>query len=896
MDLSTLLAAALGARGDQTALESGATTWSYADLDRVTRQRAAVLRAADQDLARVVLAGEHTADALIWAVAIMRAGLTYTPVNPGLPAERLREALQVAAPGLVICEAAVAESLRDSGHTVVTSGDLAGRPAPADVPATWPVGEIAYSIFTSGSSGLPKLVNVGHRGIENLCRAQTRLFGLEPGHRVPQFSSLAFDASVAELLVSLYAGATLVVPEWDGGSWVTAVGAYLAANDCDVLTVPPSVYARLTDKARKAIGTVVFAGEALSEVEFETAIRHSRVLNAYGPTEGTVCFSVTTPIRYTISVGRPIDGYTALVHDSRHGAYREAGRGELVLVGDGVALGYEGRDGGPFTTVDGRPAYHTGDDVELHDGEVFYVGRVDDQIKRLGHRIALTDLEGRLSRLLGVRVAVFTEGSSLVLAYTEADRSEADLKTWLRDVLPAWEVPDLLLSIPELPVTHTGKVDKDTLRTLVQLNSQLVEGGAHGDDRTIVSGIVAEVLGAEIDPATSVFDAGGDSFALVQIQVKLVERYGEDAVLDAFDQLDYDFTIDGFVAALGGDTREEPSPAQTVFRAVSAELSALPSAFADLRPAGAAPPGAVTVTGASGFIGGHLLDRLLGTGRAITVVTTSNPRRLVDRHCTRFDRDPSEYDTVRFLSYEDLDQSDAEPWGVVLHCGYEVNHVLPLERQVRGSVATTAAVVRAAAARGARRFVFLSTASAGEEFVPFTEDALAAIGDPYSQSKFIAETYAETLESAGCNVDLLRVGLVYGHSARETAFLDDDVFANLLRFSARHGILPRLSGLVPVCHVADITDAALTAADSSGAGARSVLVQRTYGVDDLCAELGEARLVEPKEWLTTVTEAGGEDTRVLAALRLWLSEEGWREPVRTTDRPIIRELGLTLRS
>jgi amino acid adenylation domain-containing protein len=935
MELSALLAQRLARRDDLTAVKSGPWTWSYAELDQITRDRAALLRRTVPDGGRVMLAGEHTAEALIWALAVMRAGLVYTPVSPSLPAERLREAVRVAAPGLVICcPADLATELRcertGGGEDIVIAADeLARAVRPGEqAPPSWPAAPVAYSIFTSGSTGLPKLVNVGHGGIENLCRAQTRLFGLAPGQRVLQFSALSFDAAIAELLVTLSAGATLVLPGWDGGSWIAAVSRHLREHGCDLVTLPPSVYARLDEQARKAIGTVVFAGEALSEVEFAVAARYSRVLNAYGPTEGTVCFSVAEPTRFTTSVGYPIDGYTARVYAAADGRYREAGRGELVLVGDGVALGYEGAaagGAGPFTTVGGRPAYHTGDDVELRDGEVFYVGRLDEQIKRLGHRVDLTALEGRLSRLLDSRVAVVTDDGALVLVHAAADRPEPELKGWLREVLPSWEVPDVVLAVPHIPVTGTGKADKNELRALVRQAGQAETGSAAGSaagagsggELAVVRGIAERVLGSELDLATSLYDAGGSSFTLVQIQTELAEIFGEEPVQAAFDQLDYDFTIEGFLSALRGLPSLAPTPAQRVFRAVRADLAELPAALTALRrprttASRTAEPGAIVITGAGGFIGGHILDRVLGTGQPVTVVTTSTPRRLVSRHCARFGREPADFTGVRFLGYNDL-TGDRDPagddvagasasaggrWGAVVHCGYAVNHVLPLERQLNSSVASTRALVLAAAARGAHRFVFLSAASAGTRFLPFTEDTLAAIGDPYSQSKVVAEAYATALDGERCHVDLLRAGLVYGHTPRDSAFLDNDVFASLLRLSAQHGILPRLGGLIPVCHVADVAQTALAAAAAgTAAGTREILVQRTYDLDALCEELGfgAARLVDPAEWLRVMTEAGTADTRILAALQLWLSEAGWAEPVTVTDRPIISELWLTLR-
>ncbi|MEV2246307.1 AMP-binding protein [Streptomyces sp. NPDC049970] len=934
MNLPALVAFHLGRHGVLTALDSGARTWSYADLDEVTRDRAAQLRGLCPDGGRVVVVGEHTADALIWALAVMRSGLVYTPLNPALPAERMREAVRVAAPGLVVCctpssLAALREDAAAGGEgatgRVLGADDIARAAAdepvrseaarPDGAPAVWPAQETAYSIFTSGSTGRPKLVNVGHAGIENLCRAQTRLFGVKPGHRMLQFSSLSFDASFAEIMVAVYAGAQLVVPAWRGGSWLSSVGRHLRDNGCDIITVPPSVYARFDDGARKAIGTVVFAGEALSEVEFRAAARHSRVLNAYGPTEGTVCFSVAEPSRFTVSIGRPIDGYTARIHDPARNAYAESGRGELVLVGAGVALGYEAGPAdaaGPFTTVDGTPAYHTGDEVDLREGELYYLGRMDEQIKRLGHRIGLTELSGWLTQLMDTSVVLVAEGTSLIMAHGAVDRPEGDIRSWLRELLPPWEMPDVLLALPELPVTDSGKTDKAALRALAaRAQEQAADGpaGTHeprGDDAETVRTVVERILGTGIEPALSIFDAGGDSLALVRIQVELSEIYGEDPVQSVFDLLNYDFTVDGFVAGLRGLPGARATPEQQVLGAVTADLAALPAELAALRPAGAGAvrrPDAITVTGAGGFIGGHVLDRLLGGGRRITVVTTSDPQRLVERHRARFERDPAELAEVEFVGYDDIESiakgtapGGTAPWGAVVHCGYQVNHLLPLDRQLSGSVATTGTLVRAAAALDAPRFVFLSAASVGPHFVPLTEDALAAVTDPYSQSKFVAEGYVGALESGHRGADLLRAGLVYGHTGRESDFLDRDVFAQLLRLSLRHGVAPRLEGLVPVCHVSDVVDALLAAADSDGPGARTVLVHRTYDRDDLLDEfgLGSAPLLSPQEWLSTVTEADTADVRILAALRRQLgAAAGWTEPARGTDRQIMRELRQT---
>jgi len=925
MELADLVAGRLGRRGTLVALESGSRNWTYPELDQITARRAAQLRRLCPEGGRVVLIGDHTAEALIWALAVMRSGLVHTPLNPVLPQARMHAAIRLAAPSLVLrclpdSQAALAKL--SPAVRVLSAGEVAAAAEAAEAVAdtgTAPAARIAYSIFTSGSTGVPKLVNVGQAGIENLCRSQARIFGVKLGDRVLQFSSLSFDASIAEILVALYAGARLVVPPRDRGSWLGVVREYLRKNGCDLITLPPSVYSQLDDEARKAIGTVVFAGEALSEVEFRAAARYSRVLNAYGPTEGTVCFSIAELSDFTTSIGRPIEGFTARVYDRDQGSYARSGRGELVLVGQGVALGYEGLsalpsgEASPFTTVDDAPAYHSGDHVELSDGELFYLGRQDEQVKRLGHRIELAELSGRIAGLLDAPVMLLPDGTSLVLAHTAIASPEAELKARLREHLPPWEVPDVLLPLPELPLTDNGKADKAAVLALLeQARPVSDDGGNDGNDAEVVQAVVADVLGPGIDPAISIFDAGADSLALVRIQVKLSEIYGEDLVQSIFDRLNYDFSVTSFVAGLRGEAQDEGEtrdhePAPSAYATISAELAGLPAALSALRPSPAPAPArqagrrqAVTLTGASGFIGGHLLDRLLGEGRRLTVITTSDPAKLVAAHCTRFERDPADLGDVEFLSYEDTELLARSPagdpgsrWGPVVHCGFEVNHLLPLTRQLNGSITSTRTVVRAAAALEAPRFVFLSAASAGPRFLPLTEPALDALrDDPYSQSKLVAEEYARALTGERCRVDLLRAGLVYGHTSREQAFLRQDVFAQLLALSLRHGALPRFQGYVPVCHVDDVVTALLAAAGSADAAQASVLVQRTYSLPDLLDELDlrTDQVADPQDWLSAVTRSQAAEPSLLAALRQWLSATGWSEQVRGTGRPVIAEL------
>ena len=829
----------------------------------------------------------------------MRSHAVYTPMNPALPAERFTGSVRVADPGLVVCFDD--EALARAAAAGVPALDARAARAPEDEAAPDPGDSaVAYSIFTSGSTGLPKLVDVGHDGLLNLCRSLRRLLDIRPGEQVVQFASLSFDASITEIIAPLYAGATVVVPQREQHSWLGAVSRHLTEHGGDLIMVPPSVYARLGEQARRRVRKVQFAGEALGKAEFETAIRHSRVFNAYGPTEATVCFSVAELTAFSTTIGTPIDGFTALVRDPDTEATADSGVGELVIVGDGVALGYVGGDPGErlrFSETGGRRAYRTGDLVSLERAGLTYMGRVDEQVKRLGHRVNLAHVESAVAAHLGSQIAMVQVGAELVLATTGPHNGTDSLMTRLRGLLPAWEVPDRIAVVAEFPLATSGKLDKRVLSEQLTVPVGTTDTGADtGAELRRVLDVVAEVLGQEVAPDISIFEAGGSSLAMMRIQVKLTEVYGQPAVESAFDAMDYDFVAADFLRHVRGEeVVREVSAAEVAHRQAAGELAALRAELPALGRGASAGTGAVLVTGASGFIGGHVLERLLAEGREVLVVSTGTPERLRAGHAARFGRPAGDLDAVRVIDYPELERRiegrDGPAVSAVVHCGYEVNHLLPLARHMSGSVRTTALVVRAAAASGAGSFAFLSAASAGERFTELSAEALSAIGDPYSRSKLVCEAYVSALDTVGCATASYRAGLVYGHGRADTGYLSDDWFSALLGLAAHLRALPRLDGYIPICDVTPLVDTLL--AGVHGAPVRSqIVVHRTYGLDDLldATGLGGTDVVPVTEWFDLARDSGAADPRVLAAAQSAMGGRGWQEPRRESDRDILGDL------
>ncbi|MFI9643463.1 AMP-binding protein [Micromonospora sp. NPDC051925] len=901
MELSDLLTDIFRHHAERTALRTAGRAWTYAELDRLTNALADRIDRECPPGRRVLVVGEHSAEAVVWALAAMRSGAVHTPMSPGLPVDRFEESVRVAQAGLVVCFDRESLVRADkAGVPALYAGDVGW---PTEASARRPSGpRVAYSIFTSGSTGSPKLVDVGHGGLLNLCRSLRRLLDIAPGEQVLQFASLSFDASISEILGTLYAGATLVVPVRDQASWLGSVSRHLAEHGCDLAMLSPSVYARLDDTARRRIRKIEFCGEALGEAEFQRAIPHSRVFNAYGPTEATVCFSLAELTSFAPVIGTPIDGFRALVHDPETGGHATSGTGELVIVGDGVALGYVGgraEEHRAFRTFDGERAYYTGDRVTLSDGTLSYLGRIDEQVKRLGHRVNLAHVESSLSVRLDREVALVRLGDEIVLVTTADGATEEALMGQVRSWLPVWEAPDRIVFVDTLPLATSGKLDKNALRE--SLSARIGATSATDAELRQVRDVVTAVLGREIDPDTSIFDAGGSSLAMIQIQVKLSQIYGEQAVEAAFAAMDYDFVVVDFLQHLHGeevDHRE--SPVEAVFRQVEADLATLRAELPLLarRRATRAPDPAgetVLLTGVSGFIGGHVLDRVLPTRRPVLVVSTTGSARVLAEHRARFGRDMADYDPVRVIGYDELerwvDQRQGPTLSRVVHCGYQVNHLLPLDSQMAGSVRSTVLVVRAAAAFGARSFAFLSAASAGEHFVPLSAAALAAVADPYSRSKLVCEGYVSALTDVGCTVAHYRAGLVYGHQDGDRGYLKDDWFTGLIELARRLRAMPRLDGYVPVCDVRELSRTLLTGVDGGGSGS-AVVVHRTYELAELLhhAGLSPTEVLPPAEWFDLARSSGQAHLPLLAAMQSALGGRGWRTPHREVDHDILGQL------
>ncbi|HEX3126202.1 MAG TPA: amino acid adenylation domain-containing protein, partial [Thermoanaerobaculia bacterium] len=499
----------------------------------------------------IALQMERSPDLVTAALGVLRAGAAYLPLDPAYPAERL------------------AWMVEDSGAklrltSIPGTGPAGDEPLPRPEP-----GDLAYLIYTSGSTGRPKGVMVTHRGLPYLAAGQDRLLDVRPGDRVLQFSSPSFDASVWELWQALSHGAALVLGRRDELLPGPGLVDLLRRHGVTHATLPPSVLAAMPDGAEAelpALRTLCVAGEACPPALARRWEAGRRFLNAYGPTEGTVCSAVGGLSGDRLPIGRPFASFRLHVVDARLAAVLIGVPGELCLGGPGLARGYLNRPDltaerfipDPFSGLSGEAGgrlYRTGDLVRrLPDGQLDYLGRIDHQVKIRGIRIELGEIEAELAAHPGVRQAVALvredRGERRLVAFVEAAPGalllEADLRALLRGRLLEAMVPSAFVFLEALPVTPNGKVDRQALARMPVGRSAGHSTIALTPTETVVAAIWSELLGVgSVGPEDDFFALGGHSLLAGRVVARIRDACGVELPLRALFEAP---TLAGFAA------------------------------------------------------------------------------------------------------------------------------------------------------------------------------------------------------------------------------------------------------------------------------------------------------------------------------------------------------------
>lgn len=536
-----------------TALLWEGNALSYAALNRRANQLAHYLQSLGvRSDVPVALCLPRSPELVVAAVAVLKAGGAYLPLDPAYPAERVAWMVANIGATLLLTLPNVTEPLPLSGVTVLELDSLETTLAryPENAPPLSIVAEnLAYIIYTSGSTGTPKGTMLTHRGLLNLIYWHQRTFGVTSESHSTLLAGVGFDASVWELFPYLTAGATIHIPDEESRTIPERLQQWLLEEKITIAFLPTPLAERLIPLpwgTKTPLRMLLTGGDRLTL--FPPSDLPFALINNYGPTEYTV---VTTSITVTPdsgdgntpSIGYPIDNSRLYLLDRYLTPVPQGVAGELYIGGDGLARGYlhqaaltaERFIPNPFGGV-GERLYKTGDLARYRtDGTIEFLGRIDHQIKVRGFRIELGEIETLLTSHPAVEETVVTvhesaSGDSRIVAYivpySETITGDT-LRHFLEPRLPDYMIPTAWVILAELPLTPNGKVDRRALPSPDENSS--TEG--YVPPRTLIetqlAALWAELLGVrQISVHANFFAVGGHSLLAVQLMARIEQQLG----------------------------------------------------------------------------------------------------------------------------------------------------------------------------------------------------------------------------------------------------------------------------------------------------------------------------------------------------------------------------------
>jgi amino acid adenylation domain-containing protein len=543
---------------------------TYAELDRRSNQLANYLRSLGVE--RNVVVGlylDRSPAMVVAALAILKAGGAYVPLDPIHPVERLAFMLRDSSAGIVVSMNSLAEGFPSrEWRMVMLDGDAERIAAQPNTLLQSGVGsdDLAYIIYTSGSTGQPKGVELIHSGLTNLVCWHQCAFQVTPADRASAQSTLGFDAAVWEMWSYLSCGASLHLADESVRNDATALRDWIVSRRITITfaaTVMAERLLRLDWPAETALRFLLTGADTLKV--YPSARLPFVLVNNYGPTECTVVstsgivpagnganltLANQTLVNQAPSIGRAIDGVEIYILDELRRPVTE-GAGEIYIGGAGLGRGYRNRPeltaerfvANPFSKVPGARMYRTGDLARwFPNGEIAFLGRLDEQVKVRGYRVEPTEVSTVLGQHPAVQasVVIATEdvpGEKQLVAYLilspGATVSATALREYLRQRVPDYMVPAAFVAIPSLPVTEQGKVNRAALPSV---NGNRLSDEAYVEPRTLVEEELVKIIAPllklnRVGVNDNFFLLGGHSLLGTQVIARVSETFGVDLTL-----------------------------------------------------------------------------------------------------------------------------------------------------------------------------------------------------------------------------------------------------------------------------------------------------------------------------------------------------------------------------
>jgi amino acid adenylation domain-containing protein len=523
---------------------------SYNELNQRSNQLASYLQlqgVTTETLVPVCI--ERSIEMIVGILGIIKAGAAYVPIDAEYPEDRINYILEDIKASIILSSSASKNKLQNGRAAVIELDTIQSELVHLDssnLNISVSGGQLAYVIYTSGSTGKPKGVMIEHGGVVNLAASQAEALRLKPGMRTLQFSSFGFDASCYEIFNTLLSAGCLVMCNKDALLSTESFSELVNKHKVELAVIPPS-FQQVVVNVLGTIKTIVSAGEPLNAAVGERIQwQGTRLINAYGPTESTVCATLTDePIRIdgVMVIGKPISNTTIhIVNDlgelSPVGIY-----GEICIGGAQVARGYLNQ---PELTAEKFIAdiyseeasarlYKTGDIGRwLADGNIEYLGRKDDQVKVRGYRIELGEIESVLQQSSLVKHAVVLakddqQGNKRLVAYVTVteEANTTVLQQYLQNRLPEYMVPRQWVEMESFPLTPNGKIDKRALPDADHYAIKRAYVAPRTETEAQLAAIWQELLGIEkVGIHDNFFELGGHSLLGMRVLSHFRREHG----------------------------------------------------------------------------------------------------------------------------------------------------------------------------------------------------------------------------------------------------------------------------------------------------------------------------------------------------------------------------------
>jgi amino acid adenylation domain-containing protein len=555
------------AQAEQTphavAVVCGTESLTYQELNARANQLARYLRSAG--VGPEVTVGillERSIGMVVGALAVLKAGGAYLPLDPANARERLSFMVRDSGAPVLLTQESLVQNFADEDQIKIfcvdTDWQTIADEDDTDLDSEVSAGNLAYVIYTSGSTGQPKGVEISHSGLANLVAWHQRAYGVTSGDRATQLAGPAFDASVWELWPYLSAGASVHLPDEETRVSPLKLLQWLAENAITICFLPTPLAEAVIQQNLPAslnIRAILTGGDVLRSRP--PAAAPFMLVNHYGPTENTV---VTTRVVVVADeesetpppIGSPISNTQCFLLTEYLQPVPVGVPGELFIAGVGLARGYHDRPAltaekflpNPFSDNPGSRLYRTGDLARyLPDGQIEFLGRLDYQVKVRGFRIELGEIESVLRALPNVQDAVVvswedTPGNARLAAYVVPSSSawptSAELQSALREKLPEYMVPTAFSFQKEFSLTPNGKIDRAALPDPAEFvsASSTTSTVPCTPMEELVAGIWSQVLGVEqVGAHDNFFELGGHSLLATQVVSRLRETLNVDVSL-----------------------------------------------------------------------------------------------------------------------------------------------------------------------------------------------------------------------------------------------------------------------------------------------------------------------------------------------------------------------------